>query len=125
MAGQIGLDPPTMALVPTAEQQSIRALQSLWAVMDVGNASLHGVITALCLVVDLSVLPTVTDSFQRFCAACLAGASTGDDNDDLALVLLPMVQFVQVAALPRNAEVEWHFVTCTGYPDVSRLDDCC
>eukprot|EP00041_Stephanoeca_diplocostata_P017507 m.354832 g.354832 ORF g.354832 m.354832 type:complete len:787 (+) comp20727_c0_seq1:289-2649(+) len=110
MAGQIGLDPPTMTLVPTVTRQSLRALQSSVAVMAVGDASLRGVLTAICLVVDSAAVPAARESFERFCKN---GSEAAQDNDDWALELLPMVQFVQVTELPRNADVEWHFVTCT------------
>ena len=89
-AGQIPLDPATGEIAGvTAEEQTRRVLQNLQAVLEEGGASFQTVLKATVFMVNLGDFAAMNKVFTEFFGDSLPARST-----------------IQVAALPKGAQVE-------------------
>lgn len=89
-SGQIPLDPATGQMVSGGiEAQTERVLANLKAVLEAAGASLGQVVRTTIYLVDLAQFATVNDIYARVFAPALPARAT-----------------VQVAALPRGAQIE-------------------
>jgi 2-iminobutanoate/2-iminopropanoate deaminase len=90
LSGQIPLDPATGELVRgDVSAQTERVLQNLSAVLKVGHSDLSRVVRTTIYLVDLAHFASVNEVYGRFFPVPCPARST-----------------VQVAALPRGAQVE-------------------
>jgi 2-iminobutanoate/2-iminopropanoate deaminase len=90
LSGQIPLDPATGELVRgDVSTQTERVLQNLSAVLKMGHSDLSRVVRTTVYLVDLAHFALVNEVYGRFFPAPCPARST-----------------VQVAALPRGAQVE-------------------
>lgn len=89
LSGQLGMDPATMALRDGFEAQATQVFENLAAVAKAAGGDLSHAVKLNIYVVDLANFPTVNEIMARFCAEPY-----------------PARAAVQVAALPKGAEVE-------------------
>ena len=98
VSGQIPLDPATGALVNgDVEAQAERVLRNLSAVLSAGKCEMADVVRTTIYLVDLAHFASVNAVYGRFFEAPYPARST-----------------VQVAALPRCAQVEIDAIAFTG-----------
>jgi 2-iminobutanoate/2-iminopropanoate deaminase len=98
LSGQIPLDPATGALVDgDVKGQAERVLQNLAAVLGAGKCDMSDVVRTTIYLVDLAHFASVNDVYGRFFDAPYPARST-----------------VQVAALPRGAQVEIDAIAFAG-----------
>ena len=88
-SGQLGLDAKTGQLVDGVENQAERALMNLVAVLKAADMSMADVVKTTIFLADLTHFSTVNEVYSRFVVEPAPARST-----------------VQVAALPRGAQVE-------------------
>ncbi|KAG0586955.1 hypothetical protein KC19_2G130800 [Ceratodon purpureus] len=135
MAGQLGLDPPTMELVQGGATLEMRqAMKNCEAVAEAFKVSLRG--DAIAITIYCSAALTIEDQVQV--EHCLqeflhaeAEEDTGSDESHrisryLKIIPKPLVLFLLVPALPKGAKVEVEpslFVDSAMYRDIdSDLD---
>lgn len=109
MAGQIGLDPPTMTLHTTVAKQAEVSLRSSLAVMSAAGATPSGILTSLCMITSANDVSLARASFQSFLAHHSGNAS------------VESLQVVIVDQLPASASIEWHFVLAKDSDEVMTL----
>jgi 2-iminobutanoate/2-iminopropanoate deaminase len=98
LSGQIALDPATGALVSgDVKAQAERVLKNLSAVLGAGKCGMSDVVRTTIYLVDLAHFASVNEVYGRFFEAPYPARST-----------------VQVAALPRGAQVEIDAIAFTG-----------
>jgi 2-iminobutanoate/2-iminopropanoate deaminase len=90
LSGQIPLDPATGVLVEgDIAAQTTRVMENLRAVLAAAGCTFHDVVRTTIYLVDLSHFATINEAYGRFFEAPFPARAT-----------------VQVAALPRGAQVE-------------------
>lgn len=89
VAGQIGLDPASGALVEGVQAQTERALRNITAVLDASGLTMADVVKTTILLADIGDFETVNGIYARFVSDPPPARAT-----------------YQVAALPRGALVE-------------------
>jgi 2-iminobutanoate/2-iminopropanoate deaminase len=105
LSGQIPLDPATGALVDgDVKAQAERVLQNLSAVLSAGKCNMSDVVRTTIYLVDLAHFASVNEVYGHFFAAPYPARST-----------------VQVAALPRGAQVEIDAIAFMGRTVRSRM----
>jgi 2-iminobutanoate/2-iminopropanoate deaminase len=89
-SGQIGLDPTTGELVPGGvEAQTRQALTNLKLILESGNSSLNNIVKTTVFLKDIADFARMNAIYAEFFT-----------ND------FPARSAIQVAALPKNAQVE-------------------
>ena len=113
MAGQIGLDPPTMELVAGGFMAEAKlALASCFKVMK-ADSMRSAVLSGVCFVTDISVAAqggagakVWTEGYDAFLEET-GHPAEGDGT-------YPDILYVQIPALPKAAAVEWNLVATDG-----------
>jgi len=95
-AGQIPLDPVSNDIVgTTVEEQTRQVLKNLQAVLEAAGASFETVLKTTVFLVDLGKFAEMNKVFQEMVGQSLPARST-----------------IQVAGLPRGAQVEIEAIAC-------------
>ena len=91
LSGQIPLDPTTQKLVAGGiEEQTVRVIENLAAVLAAGGSSLAGVVRTTVYLTDLALFPRMNAVYARY----------------FEQVPQPARATVQAAALPLGAQIE-------------------
>ncbi len=91
LSGQIPLDPNTQKLVAgEIEEQTVRVLENLAAVLAAGGSSLAGVVRTTVYLTDLALFPRMNAVYARY----------------FEQVPRPARSTIQAAALPLGAQIE-------------------
>jgi 2-iminobutanoate/2-iminopropanoate deaminase len=95
-AGQIPLDPATGDLVPGGvKEQTVRVIENIRAVLQSQQLDLRDVVKSTVFMTDLAKFADMNEVYARYFTADFPSRST-----------------VQVAALPKGAQVEIEVVAC-------------
>lgn len=102
VAGQIGLCPATMKLpepfcIKTEARLSLRHVLRILKAMH-ADCSLQNVALCICYITDKAFLQVVKDEWER---------ALFSDEDASSSELNPIIQFVVLSGLPKNAHIEW------------------
>jgi 2-iminobutanoate/2-iminopropanoate deaminase len=95
-AGQIPLDPATGNLVPGGvKEQTVRVIENIRAVLRSQQLDLRNVVKSTVFMTDLAKFADMNEVYARYFTADFPARST-----------------VQVAALPKGAQVEIEVIAC-------------
>ncbi|XP_014770976.1 uncharacterized protein LOC106869672 [Octopus bimaculoides] len=102
VAGQIGLCPATMKLpeqfcIKTEARLSLRHVHRILKAMH-AECTFQNIALCICYITDKTFLQAAKDEWERM--LCL-------DEDGSGSELSPIIQFVVLSGLPKNAHIEW------------------
>lgn len=98
VAGQVGIDPGTGALVDGFTAQAERALRNIEAILDSAGLSMSDVVKTTCLLADVTNFPAFNEVYARFIGDPPPARAT------YAVAALPLGALIEIEAIAAHSD---------------------